>query len=284
MPEPAPNDYIRVSASVFDSPKLADLADVHGPSVFVVWLHLLSAAKRARHLGRIIAPPVRVARATCIEVALATSIIEGLVAARSIVPVGDRPHHYQIRNWLKWQSMTPAERSRRYRDAQRGGDTPDDDGDTGGVTPQHRDATPSPDSVSINDGTVTEPDDPREPARAPAQEGDDGSVAAKFAWVDEVLDHLGWLTNEGDTGVVDYMRSEILQHRRRYDLPEAAYLRAAVAAEKKIAAGFTPSRGTPQGWFLSTVRSHRVETKVTKPKAKADDTGTKYAAPQGSPS
>jgi hypothetical protein len=113
--DPLPNDYVRVSVATFDNPKLADIADEYGPSVYVVWLFLLCQAKKARHLGRVIASPVRVARTVGIDLRQATGILESLEACRAIVAVDDRAHHYQVRNWTTWQSMTPAERVRKHR-------------------------------------------------------------------------------------------------------------------------------------------------------------------------
>jgi len=110
-----PNDFIRVSATMFDSPKLADLFDEHGPHVYVVWLYLLCRSKTAKKLGRIIINPVRVARATGLTQQEASNILDGLVRVRSIVPVGDQDNHYEIRNWGKWQSMAPSERSLKQR-------------------------------------------------------------------------------------------------------------------------------------------------------------------------
>ena len=112
---PPPNDYIRLSVALFDNPKLAKLADHEGMETYTIWIYLLLSAKRARFLGRIIAPPVRVSRMVGLDVALTERIIEGLVRIRSLVridPDGD-PWHFQIRNWHTWQSMTKSERDKK---------------------------------------------------------------------------------------------------------------------------------------------------------------------------
>lgn len=114
-PKQTPNDFIRVSAELFDSPKLADLADQHGLVIYGAWVQVMVMAKRAKRLGRVMLNPVRFARLTGLSVDEATTLLGALERVRSIVPVGDKDHHFQVRNWAKWQSMAPAERTRKHR-------------------------------------------------------------------------------------------------------------------------------------------------------------------------
>jgi hypothetical protein len=141
-----PNDYIRISATILESPKLADIADECGIAAYAIWIHLLCAAKRARHLGRVIAPPVRVARAVGIEVAVAECVLANLERHRCIELLEDRPFHYQIRNWLKWQSMTAAERTRKHREAK---------SETETVAPVTESVTEQPEPVTPETHTTT---------------------------------------------------------------------------------------------------------------------------------
>lgn len=164
-----PNDYIRVSVALFENPKLADLADDHGAKVYAVWIHLLITAKRARHFGRVIIKPVRVARLVGIEVSKAAAIIEGLVERRALTAVDDdREHHYQIRNWSKWQSLTNAEHSKNWRAARNGSPhagskSVSDDSDSS-VTDRAQDETTQdetkPDETSMGADTPDSTTDP----------------------------------------------------------------------------------------------------------------------------
>lgn len=110
-----PNEYVCVSVGLFDNPKLADLADEHGPDVYAVWVYVLCRAKAAKHLGRVIVKPTRIARMVGISPpSRATDIVNGLVEKRCLTPL-EGADHYQIRNWARWQSMTGSERVRRHR-------------------------------------------------------------------------------------------------------------------------------------------------------------------------
>lgn len=114
---PTPNDYFRVSVRLFDNPKLADLADEFGTlEVYALWVYILATAKTAKHLGRITISPMRTARMLGITPpSKAQQMLDGLVEKRCLIAVDGEPDLYEIRNWERWQSMTNAERVRKYR-------------------------------------------------------------------------------------------------------------------------------------------------------------------------
>ncbi len=112
-----PVHYLRVAEDLFENPKLGMIADDQGPLTYAVWLYVLCAGKRAKCLGRVVASPVRVARMINADVARTNDIIESLIDAGALIPIdGNRAHEYQIKNWSKWQSMVPSERSKKHRE------------------------------------------------------------------------------------------------------------------------------------------------------------------------
>lgn len=180
----AGDTYFRVSALLFENPKLAEIADEHGALTYTIWLHLLAAAKRANCLGRIVAPPVRVARLVGADVATTKAVLDALEAKRSIIRIdGDRDNEFQIRNWHHWQSMTPSERSKKHREKVTANATQD----TEAVTPETNDR----DAGDIEDRIGEDRDRKVQENMSAAAPSDRDDIKAVFAH---------WSTLEARTG------------------------------------------------------------------------------------
>lgn len=237
-----PNDYIRVSTSLLESPKLADVADENGPVTYAVWVHLLCQAKRARHLGKIIAPPVRVARAVGMKVSEAELVLESLEKHRCLIALDDRPWHYQIRNWTKWQSMTPAERTRKHRESKNV---------TNAVTVATE--TSTPETVSDNGGTQTKTKTKTKTTgtkkQAPKTPAVDVPEDNPHQWAIEV----GEILEEVTTGNAEWWADKIAYDQSGDLFPRWAYR---VAAEKFVTrAEQGPRITSPWPFYRKLVRN-----------------------------
>lgn len=274
---PVPGPYLRLSTDWLDDPHLCSIVPAIGPMAFLWWAVLLTEAKNARDFGRVTVGGAALAK-TLGDVSLsdqADQALQAFVDAGLIDAVRKgAAWAVTIRNWRAWQTMTNAEKQKVHRARNR-------DHESNGVT---KEVTALPEtSQRYPTKTKTEEENDAVLARVPAH---DASALAREAgevpatdWttaIQPTIELLDCITNGGDEGIRRDLSQQIRMHHRRYRHPVDAYHRAAQAAADRIAGGFWPDRGTPTGWYLSTVRYHLHAIDRPTPDQKAETSGSQY--------
>lgn len=254
-PEQLPDGaaYIRVADDVLDDGAVADLVDDAGATGCAAWFALLLAAKAARAYGLVQLQARTFGAtfgATAQEASDAVDAMEraGLVWVKRD-PKHPRRFHVRVRQWWRWQSMTDAERQRRYR-ARRALER---DAVRESVTP----ATEARTKFTHEDEDEDEEGKTTPPMRA--READD------VKWWHQAADALAFI-HQGKPAVLADLAQRIADHRysptRRHDerWTADAYQRAAADLQRRFDAGWRPRDGSAAGaiaYYFQTIGSHR---------------------------